>query len=126
MCNKMLYVSHVMVFHRNIPLCESPQNSTILGKENLPEEIICQCGGLNENGPHRCIGSEVTEVWPCWRKCFTRVGFEVSKAQARPRGSLPAARGSGCRTLVWFSSTMSACMHTVMLPALDDGLSSEL
>ena len=44
------------------------------------------------------------------------VEFEVSKAQARPSGSLsfPAACQSRQRTLSPFSSTMSASMPTMM------------
>lgn len=38
--------------------------------------------------------------------CHWGWDFEVSKAQARPSVSLPGACGSGCRTLIYFSSTM--------------------
>lgn len=39
------------------------------------------------------------------------VDFEISKAQARPSVSLPAACRSSCRPFSYFSSIMCACLH---------------
>ena len=63
------------------------------------------CGGLNENGPQRPQGVTLTKPGfvevgvALGGNMPLRVSFEVSEAQARPRGSisLPAACWSGCR-----------------------------
>ena len=77
-------------------------------ESKLPQEVAL-LGGV----------AFLEEVWPFWRRCglvggslSLGLGFEVSEAQARPRGSisLPVACGSRCRTLSSFSCTMSACM----------------
>lgn len=58
--------------------------------------------GLNENGPQRLVGSStIRRRGPVVGSMSLGLGFEVSKAQPMPRGSLtlPAAYRSGCRTL---------------------------
>lgn len=57
-------------------------------------ELTDSCGGLSENG-HRFIYLDdwvsagelfrkFQRLWPCWRRCVTRLGFEVSKCHASP------------------------------------------
>jgi hypothetical protein len=61
----------------------------------LPRQTSC-CGGVDRNGPHRlmCLNAwsmgvvlldRDEEVWPCWRKCVTGVGFGAfsSSSQAQ-------------------------------------------
>jgi len=53
------------------------------------------CGALSENGPYRLIPlnawssadaavQEGFNMWPCWKRCVTGVGVEISKAHAIP------------------------------------------
>ena len=69
------------------------------------------------------LPQKAKDVWPCWNKCGLvggsmplGLGFEVSKAQARPSGSLfllsmdPDAELSA-------GSLAPACLHAAMLPA---------
>lgn len=68
---------------------------------------ITQCGGMNENDPHRLIGSStIRRSGFVEGRILLGLGFAVSNTQARPSGSfflLPAIR---CRTLSCLSSTM--------------------
>ena len=82
-----------------------------------PSTSLVPYGGLNENG--------VTGSVPIRRCGFVRgsmalgVGAQVYKAQTRLSvTSLPAACWSGCRTLGFFLSTMSACMPSCFMPSL--------
>lgn len=58
-------------------------------------------------------------VGPWWKRCVTGLGFEVSKANARLSVCLPAACGSGCKSLSYCPSTMPSSCHD------DNGLISE-
>ena len=78
------------------------------------------CGGLNENVPHRPTGNSTFRrrglvgvgVILLEEVCYQGIDSEVSETQVRPSVSLslPAACGSRCRTLSYFSSTMSTNM----------------
>jgi hypothetical protein len=48
------------------------------------------CSGLDENGPHRFIGSGTIECGLVGRSVSLEMGFEVSSAQARPSVTLPS------------------------------------
>lgn len=63
------------------------------------------CGSLNENVPHRLIGSSTIRAMALLEELSSGVGFQVSGALARSSVALPADR---CRTLGFFSSSMSA------------------
>lgn len=83
-----------------------------------------ECHGLNENGPHRLLGSSAA------RKCvlvgvgvslLEKVwhwgwGSEVSDAKVKPSVTLSSwCLQSGCRTLSYFFRTMSACIPSCFL-----------
>jgi hypothetical protein len=53
-------------------------------------------------------------VWPCWKKCVTGVGFEVSKAYARSSVSWLSDQDVALR---YFSSSMLGCCRA---PCHDD------
>ena len=56
-------------------------------------------------------------MWPCWRKCATGVGFEVSKSHARPRCLPLSVPGSLCIS-VSLSAYMSGCNNHLLLQHL--------
>lgn len=69
-------------------------------------------------------GVALLGVWSCWSRyapvggsVSQGVGFEVSKAQAKPSGSLslPASCQSECGTLSYHFSTMSVLLQTMLL-----------
>ena len=82
-------------------------------------KTIRDCGGLNENGSHRLLGSGTI------RRCglvggsvSLWVGFEVLDVQARPRVSL----SSCCLPIQMENSQLllqhHACLYTNMFPDL--------
>lgn len=64
------------------------------------------CSGLNENGPHRLTGNSL------WSRCgLVGWGWALRSQMPKPvpgSPSLPAAYGSGCKTLDYFF--MSTCV----------------
>lgn len=74
--------------------------------------------GLNENGPQRLVGSStIRRRGPVGGSMSLGLGFEVSKAQPMPRGSLilPAAYRSRDVELL-DPRQHHVCLHFTMIP----------